>query len=269
MKSAILKLACISTLVGCSVQPNGQSSLRHDAKPAEKIKDVLLYVSGGFRSCERTNFEESAAPLYRELRSKGVLVRYIYSCYDQYSRLHMRVGVPVSGELKQVTADELRDEISLHHSYLESKTTYAIGHSYGGWMALEQAVALQSTAPFSGITIIDSISPIQCTTMTAAWSLAEQSTAIFEGEEGCLSSPVEWRTGTRGTSMIKNLKWFDNYYQTIDPLVHSGALAGASNNTVLYPKSTDGWGEAHRLIDNDHRVWSTFHEQVLKAAGLR
>ena len=267
MKTAILKLACLSTLVGCSVQPNDSTLAQEDA-PKEKIKDVLLYVSGGFRSCERTNFEESAAPLYRELRSNGVVVRYVYSCYDQYARLHMRVGVPVSGELKRVSADELRDELIRQNSYLESKTAYAIGHSYGGWMALEQSLALEDAAPFSGLTVIDVISPMQCTTLTALWSAAEQSTAIFEGEVGCLSSPDEWRVGDRGVRMIKNLKWLDNFYQTLDPLVHSGAIGGANNKVFSYPKTSDGWGEAHRLIDNDVRVWSVFRAQVLKAAGI-
>jgi pimeloyl-ACP methyl ester carboxylesterase len=227
-------------------------------------QDVVIYLSGGYRSCETLNFIDALEPVRDEIRGMGLSHRLVYSCYTQFRNLKFKSSY--RRELRPATLDEVTAEVEKQLLESTDQQLVVIGHSYGGWAGMEVLERLPDTRSADLLATIDAISPKHCGIGNVASTIAQTASGLGEGSAGCKQFPLDWPTErTRGLSQRSGSFW--NFYQTLDSTIHSGAAEGARNQVMIYRAADDqsGYGNVHRTIDNDPRVWNQLQERILQS----
>ena len=144
-----------------------------------------------------------------------------------------------SGKVIEEAPDTMIANVGQLLAGLGSSRVFLVGHSYGGWTAMESVLKLDSRSKVVGLITLDPISRTNCTP-------AE----FLSTGRGCLEAPADF--GATGLSAIAQRSgYWGNYYQTASPVLHSGPITGAQN--VLEPYSTDGVA-AHNQFLADQTV---------------
>ncbi len=239
-------------ILSCGKQPSdGQlSSLENPT-----VNDLVIFFSGGFNSCGDPEFPNIIGNILREYRASGVQLRYVAGCFNKSGTLFVRSSTNPHRDVEmdsQAAAIELRREILK----TQSKSLVAMGHSYGGWLAMTVAEGNADVAHIKTIITLDPISPSGCyPSVVAAALIGELATGVNMQARGCSTFPQDWPRSR--AQMLRNHTddWY-NFYQDRDSVVHSGAApATILNFNVPFGPEFAAFGNAHMAVDTDARVW--------------
>lgn len=181
----------------------------------------LLFGIGGRNSCSPSGNSPRAMSMYPWLEKVAAKqgLDLALACFDAQ-------GIPYfesEGKVEKLSPEEIGNRLLRQSSNLT-----VVGHSYGGWLALETVLRLEGVAR---LYTIDPISPFECNFV----------------------EPWRWLGCTRAPSHIpyhvisqKTVAWF-NFYQTSTPYLHSSEIPQAAN---IHIKS-----RGHTEIDESPEVW--------------
>ncbi len=210
------------------------------------LANTLVVVSGGYRSCAHSDAPDPLPriPKIQDIAPKahkvfGDNVTYLYSCYSgmhpDLRTIELQFSQDVSFKLRNQVylrfdnfnstrvLHDLFDFVAYHADRLDDPTIYLVGHSYGGWTAIQLAAHLFSrNKKVRGLELIDPINPIIC----AAPEMAKQlvlTTALLRTTSltGCQRAPL---IPTAVLNGLFSEGYWHNTYQTSFPFLHSGPI---------------------------------------------
>lgn len=224
----VSKLILLATLVGCGRLPS--ESHTKETEPPKKLRIVAM---GGRNSCQKLPpYSPKSMSMYAEIeRSIGQLspefdsVELLLACYRADGQLFyidskddtIRSGVP----------DDL--VAAIDHT---PATTLFVGHSYGGWLAMQTLLKSRVKA---ALYTIDAISPVNCAFRKPQRWL------------GCMKAP----TDVPYQDVAQKTFYWGNFFQTSTMYLHSSEIPHASRNQHLS-------GVSHTTIDNSQDIWADF-----------
>jgi len=218
---------------------------------ATPSSDVLFIVMGGRTSCGSSDPEPTGLAMYanftgmlKDLKSRlpERNFHFLVSCFNS--------DAPPDGEALFITSEQptvtqtgnaeaMRSQIETFAASKEGMTTFVIGHSYGGWLAMYLGQNLKLSRPIDGLFTIDPISP-ECGPLGYILGAAE-----------CHEAPTDLDNAT----IRKQTKQWTNFYQDQDGWLHSSEIAEADNVHLQYRGQ-------HTQIDVDPRTWSGISDKV-------
>lgn len=227
--------------------------------PSKKIFALLLM--GGYTSCNGgetidaldQNMSDLGAGVKSSLKlSEGEELRVLMSCYDAdpgriyYSWEHEKKTQETRSIDRWV---EVIGGFLLQKDAREKVRVGIVGHSYGGWTAMQVAAKIinlkNERLDLVGLVTLDPISRVDC---TPAGFIA--ATLSGQSQPGCQRAPTDM--GSKELETIKKgTKWV-NYYQTAVTVLHSGPIEGLENKKKNY--QGDGL-DAHIEFINDESVY--------------
>ncbi len=201
------------------------------------VRTPVVAFFGGYTSCGtsdsgdpanqdlKTFFDATQKALKQKL---GVEPKFLLTCYTlAYESVRYRMTGEEGVKDKLIAGMEADFEDLL--GTLENPEVLMVGHSYGGWTAMDMALKLPPGAKLKGIVTLDPISHEDCVTNDVIAS-------GFEAVPGCTRAPTDF-----GDEKIKSLseaaEWL-NYYQDQVSFLHSGEIKGAKN----FKRQYDGTG---------------------------
>ena len=159
-------------------------------------------------------------------------------------------------ELRSGSRDEFYSAVRDLIESTENARPTIVGHSYGGWNALQLMLNLGSLGVRELITI-DPISPEGCT----PFNILRGNIPGRNGAPGCLQAPADVGSAARQNIARATTTW-TNFFQTDFGFLHSGPMAEATANRLL--NYGDDVVNAHSAIDNDPRVWEVIEKPILE-----
>lgn len=236
----------------------------------------LFVVMGGWGSCGRDSLWGSLTPtetgmyqpaqrLFRQAQAKtGQSSHWIVSCFGMYSS---RVYVVTSADPKKVYSASVATflaYIKRESQRAGGRALFLVGHSHGGWLAMQAAHSLRQVRTIPLLVTIDPISRTRCTPsrMVAAYF---RSATQLRPEPGCTNSPPDISLGQQA-EIRKAVGWWGNFYQSQSPLLHSSFIGSAHDNKMLnFDVSSWSAYKAHVNIGSDARVWAEIERLTLQA----
>lgn len=224
----VSKLILLATLVGCGRLPG--ESRTQESTASGRLRIVAM---GGRNSCQKIPpYSPKSMSMYAEIeRSLDHLtpqfdsVELLLACYRADGELFYTSSK--DDTIRRGEPDDLVEALEPTPA-----TTLVVGHSYGGWLAMQ---TLLKTRTQAALFTIDAISPTNCS----------------------FNKPQRWLGCTRAPTDIpyhevaqKTFYW-GNFFQTSTRYLHSSAIPHAHRNQHLS-------GVGHTTIDNDQDIWADF-----------
>jgi pimeloyl-ACP methyl ester carboxylesterase len=248
---------------------NKTSSLKGD------VQSLLIVASGGFSSCGRGGAEAPNDPrktalvpfvenLAKTARASGVAkVATAVTCFSQRLIAPTDTIFYVLSSAPSVVRSGSRQEFNQALAAITaeepSTRTMLIGHSYGGWSVLQQALNLDSRVQITSLTTIDPISAVNCKPVTFLFGDGTSTNT----EPGCQTAPADLTAAER-LQIKRRVPIWNNYFQTDFQLLHSSAMPEASANTKLNFSNTPL--RAHTAIQSDAVIWRELENQIAQAS---
>lgn len=203
----------------------------------------VLAFFGGYTSCglgdtgdplqqPLSDFFERALAAVKE--KTGQQPKYLIACYTlAYESVIYRFSGDSQSRNKLIAGMENDFEDFLGE--LDHPEILMVGHSYGGWTAMDIVQKLPPGTKIKGLVTLDPISHADCNLST------------FGGAE-CKRAPQDF--GEEGLKEIKDktAQWL-NYWEDGSTTLHSGEIAGAQNVKRTYPGS--GFGPHNAFLSDD------------------
>lgn len=279
------------TLVSCrSVQQSEQASLVKDDEAQRR--PVVFVVSGGFSSCGSVDADQRRDGAWRTWGNPGAMdmiraldpVRdqykqqfghdsaFVISCYNGKSSDYIYFFSSADRKLRYTKWRELNPIYDEVNRFSTTHDVIVVGHSYGGWLAMNVAKNINVERRRALFTI-DPISPNNCAQFSYARGAAA-STFGGSGVQGCTEFPGDLDTNFTGAIKAAFGRW-NHFYQTQYGPIHSNVLNNTGDggnvdvknggNGMRISFGSGGWfGGAHTEIDTHRDVW----DRVKDAAGV-
>jgi hypothetical protein len=135
------------------------------------------------------------------------------------------------------------------------RVTHVIGHSYGGWNAMQLVKGANSGLTLASLTTIDPISPVNC----RPTNIMINNDPNEAGQTACKEAPSDVTISER-LGIAKKAGSWNNFYQTENITLHSSAMPEAAVNRLV--KNDSGTGNAHIAISNNSIVWDSVMRNV-------
>ena len=152
---------------------------------------------------------------------------------------------------------------------------YFVGHSWGGWLAMQVVKQLGDRVKVGGLITVDPISPDYCSISDYLSAIADW--GMGDAIAGCLVAPPDVAPSFRASLVrILGRNWF-HYYQLDFPFLHSTAFDGAhqpagsfdmSSFLSIFPGGSRASMFAHAEIAFLSAVWTTAEQLMLNDLGL-
>jgi hypothetical protein len=264
--SYTLMLAILLSSSGCNTSESELSALESETAP-------LLVLSGGFGSCgvgsqagqdtpdPRTmDVNKNLKKIVTDLESNGVKnVATAISCFPI-------ALVGASRSVYYVTSDEPEVvKLGIRQDFYDAveklaksgvpRVTHVIGHSYGGWNAMQLVKGASNGLTLASLTTIDPISPVNC----RPTNIMINNDPNEAGQTACKEAPSDV-TNSERLGIAKKAGSWNNFYQTDNITLHSSAMPEAGINKLV--KYDSGSGNAHIAISNNSIVWDSVLRNV-------
>ncbi len=240
-----------------SVDDSGEGAWDDGLQPEEPTGPYtpVLVVLGGYTSCGKTAvtkpdpIDQMMTPLFAALRDfitkdSERPPAYVLSCYNLNANEVTYELSTDAGKAKTDTLDTLREDIRAVAAAVEQPRLFIIGHSYGGWTAMDLVMRLPKDLAIGGFVTLDPISKVTCTPKSFVSHIADK-----DGS-GCREPPSDFAP-SQISGLAKRVRHWGNYYQVSSKVLHSGPLNGADNNVRAY----EGTGFApHNALVTDPEV---------------
>jgi len=153
---------------------------------------------------------------------------YLLSCYSvDYLSVRFTLST-VKDKIYNDTVDGMLNEWEGQLAQLTNPVVYIVGHSYGGWTAMDTALKLDSRFRLGGLATLDPISKVDCTPDKFLSGVFD-----FGGSEGCQRAPTDFGDAELATLAKRAGIWL-NFYENQSDLLHSSAIAQAQNTQRQY-----------------------------------
>ena len=248
-------------------KPESADNAIKPTTPAPREKNALFIVMGGFGSCRFDDNkiltigpnEMEMAKAFRlnfsDLESRGFRVQTIQSCFDMFNADKVRYVLSsnpttIRYESLNTYAADVADAIKAQ----PNRSTYFMGHSYGGWLTMRTALKNRQSFKYAGLFTIDPISRMQCSSLTYLATIFN-----FDGKPsnvatypGCDSAPMDFTADATDLLRRSTNSW-TNIYQSDFKYLHSSPIANAGSNVEFqYPLDIN----PHTTIARDPKVWA-------------
>ncbi len=277
---AVWLLACIAA---CGVDRTSQFG--SDERAVERAP-VLVSLSG-FGSCRKdelgswtprgSDVEVQARAVIRELDSYDKPWAWVRACFDRDGHYYYASQSSRDGQSQIVSTSQARDlraltaRVVAESERLHDGRVYLIGHSHGGWLAMQLILKLPKHVPVGVLTTIDPISVLNC---RGGGELAWNS---FGYGSGCQEAPSDITRGQR-QYIIERLggdtRHWAHYYQRQFTPLRSNAFVGEPQpgfSRDVSPFFAYGGAKsafnAHAAIDNLGLIWYGFTRRILEDLG--
>ena len=219
-------------MIGC-----GRTSTESGMSAASASNRLLIVAMGGRNSCEKVApYSPKTMSMYTEVQKALDKLSPHYARTDILASCFRGDGqlFYIDSLLADVKKGDMRDIASLMDS--TQATVVVIGHSYGGWLAMQ--TLLHARLKVSLFTI-DPISPVNCAFLKPQNWL------------GCIKAPTDIPYD------IVAQRTFDwhNFFQTSTRYLHSSEIPQARKNIYLS-------GSGHTTIDNHQAIWQAFVDNL-------
>jgi len=170
------------------------------------------------------------------ISTRGVRAKTIASCYESGSTASYRVSSDPE-TLGQIAPEQYAALIQ--REYVQGNPLFIIGHSHGGWTALQSTLDLGGRIAVNQLYSIDPISRVHC-----------RPPAIF----GCESFPADIGRNEQAAIAANSGQWI-NSWQNRTLYLHSGKAQQADANHK--------YDVGHTSIDTHDPVWDQIENQIL------
>lgn len=227
------------------------------SKSVASTSKALFVILGGWNSCSMGGFFDSGAEFLKAELKRGVSYRFIASCYAKLDDAVYYISSENVTDLIATTPQKFSATVNYKAEFTATKNIYALGHSYGGWLAMNLARYLPHSAMLKGLVTLDPISKINCTPTQLFGSYMRSQLEPWP-HAGCVEAPSDF-TASERASISSRAGFWQNFYQNASVYLHSSNIVGAKNYFVYYDfTSIFEIFDAHRTIDSDVRVWNNF-----------
>jgi hypothetical protein len=244
----------------------------------------VVVITGGYDSCTRDragnvspfggNFNGEGVRFVNQMQEKFATiergVRWVFFCFDKQGTLYVQDSSDNAVEGSDMwDVNFLIDRIE-RQSENYQRPVYVIGHSHGGWLAMQIALSLRQPLVGGYLATIDPISFIECNAATFADALL----GGWGQLEPCRRAPQDM--GSWGVNQIKKMipggSW-RHYYQTNFLPLHSGPMHGPDKSLDMSPFLSLNAGvastiNAHVRIANLSSVWIGLRLSLERDFGL-
>lgn len=232
-----------------------------DTETGVKTTPVLAFF-GGYTSCGtgdtgdpfkqdlKAFFDGAMAKLEAKL---GAEPKFVITCYTlSYESILYRI----SGEegVKDKLIEGMESDFEDFLGTLENPELFLVGHSYGGWTAMDVAIKRSPGVKVKAIVTLDPISHTDCTTNDVI-------EAAFNPIPGCTRAPEDF-SPEKIKALAEDAGEWLNYWQDKVSFLHSGEIKGAKNFKLDY----EGTGfEPHNAFLFDEAVGKEISALVEKS----
>jgi pimeloyl-ACP methyl ester carboxylesterase len=239
-------------------------AFRNEARAFSGAVKAVLTVSGGWNSCSSGQLFDRTAEFLRAELKRGVKYKIVASCYGKTSdSVYFLTSENVS-DLIESTPAGLAQVIGAKTTDTESKGAFIVGHSHGGWLAMNLAWYLPKSATLKGLATLDPISKTNCTPYDVVGSYLRSQWSMWP-HQGCIEAPSDF-TAAELAVISKRAPFWQNFFQDSAPYLHSSGIHGAKNFYLYYEvNSILEIFDPHRSVDSDDRSWNKFGPLI--AAG--
>ena len=230
-------------LAGCGTQ---------SASHTESLTNLpLMILAGGNQSCgdldlNRIPFTMDMYERFHLLVSQvadkvGAEPTFFITCYAENLDMYYFTNGTKAGTL--IDLDAYWDIVKQAVKDKKPERTLVVGHSYGGWQAMEMVMAMPGTLPKVDLVTVDPISKAKCH-YYSPWE--------------CSHFPSDIDASDRATIAKQTDSW-TNIWQDKTTWLHSGPVDEADSNPKL--------DVAHTAINTDPRTWTTIDTMFLSHFG--
>jgi pimeloyl-ACP methyl ester carboxylesterase len=257
----------------------------------------IILVLGGYQSCPLSRelvvmptagtiakMEPGITALKSDFeRAHGQTPKFLFACYTgilrdmTLDRLELWISYQSNFGSKQVhklRSSGIRDRSAISPLYrtvsdfvdpLSNPKIYIVGHSYGGWSAIQVAQELGDRGfHVSGLTTIDPINPVLCKPRALAGNILSSGSAPL----GCLTAPSDF-----DSRIFQHVSWWRNFYQKQTTILHSDAI----QQLEFYNPGTDrksdfgnslirknGNIDVHSALAHDENIWKWVASAIIR-----
>lgn len=224
----MIRLGMLILLAGCG-SPASHSAL----KETSQLRRLVVVAMGGRNSCQKgMPYSPKSMSMYPDVQRAAtqLSVHYgqtdvILSCFRGDGQLFY-----LESPESEVKVGEPQDLVSMLDG--TQATVMLVGHSYGGWLAMQTLVRARLKA---FLFTIDPISPVNCAFRRPQRWL------------GCTKAPTDIPYDVVAQ---KTFRW-QNFFQRSTRYLHSSEIPQANANILLN-------GVGHTTIDNNEDIWRDF-----------
>lgn len=243
----------------------------------ESAPNPVIVTMGGFNSCEVIDGVKTPEGGERwvkseELTSKfaGAKELWLRSCYDKWGNIHYISSLDPS-DIRTTHNDDLAGYLSRLTALTEQgrNPVFLIGHSHGGWLAMEIARRLPEWVRVMSLTTNDPISPRHCTPVNYIAAIASPSASGI-ALAGCRQAPADMNENIRSSILARmpGRGWRHYYQRNFLPLSSSPFTGDAQphlsqdlSSFLSFRGVLPSWN-AHTGIDQLTIVWHSFEVSI-------
>lgn len=223
--------------------------------------EALVVIFGGWNSCNGnpngSNIYKKAAQFGNEQRVLGNQFRFIASCYGKVSSSVYFTTASEPRKVYEGDVDTLVKAIHFEASQINTKIVYLVGHSHGGWLAMQSALKMASSIEIRGLATLDPISRLDCNVTKFAKAYF-RSAFDLKPEPGCTRAPQDI-TSAQYERIAARVGWWKNIFEVDSVFLHSSTIHHSDNTMLDYVVgSIFEIFKPHLRIDADTRGWSEF-----------
>ncbi len=246
-------------------------NLVHNRLAASISKKAFFSIHGGYASCSRNSPEgidvhRAFVQTVDFLELHDIRFEFVVSCFPKSgNKLYYIDSRDIDYTFKMRVAEFPTWMLGRLEQSEDPISYFVAGHSHGGWLALKIASQLSLDIPLVGILTLDPISRVNCKTPITQ-DMSPQSAAsgfLSSYYQECLRAPTDISLEDY-QAIVDRTGWFENYYQTAAPYLHSSPIEGADN--VHVKESVRGLFDIfgpHVRIDSNAEAWGAFQMNVL------
>jgi len=228
-----------------------------------KKYEAVLAVFGGWNTCGDgplgTDIFRRAAQMLKRRAAEGRHFRIVAACFGKTSRLHY-YSSSVSETVAVGEAEDVRRVIEDQTRLVAGRSVRVVGHSYGGWLALQTASRLSLSVNVKAVATIDPISKINCTPLVLARSYLRSQFSL-RPHAGCTEAPSDMPSSVVN-SVATRVSWWGNFFENDSAFLHSNKMLGAENHLIDYHVGNLlEIFSPHNDIDSDDRVWNVVEQK--------
>lgn len=241
---------------------------------SDRLPETLLVLIGGHSSCAPGPLGQvMVKPFFamrRDLLNSGHTTSFLLSCYGPLSYQAYTQRSHDLGHTRTVDNDTVIDLVIAEARQTSKKQVAIIGHSYGGWLALQIALALPTDLKLLSLTTIDPISQKVCRRHNLG--IRTVSAALGDDvEAACQRFPDDVDQMQRAR-LAEGALW-RNYFQKQTTLLRSGPVSEAQTNTLVDQShgriclNPPIWRRLARDIVEDRRPIDPDHSEKMFSSG--
>jgi hypothetical protein len=264
--------------------PERSSSVTNPEIPQERSREVIsrvvsgvpvLVTIGGWNSCAATDQNPVPNPYgmnhyanFSKMKDRiaeqtSRPIRFVAACFTASMNKVRYLSSSAPTTLREGPVTQLYEEIDRQVSEAGG-LAFINGHSYGGWYAMQAALALPDSVKIALLSTMDPISPETCKLTDMSHTVS----ALVEmrlppPNPGCNSSPADVTAEQKNKIRSRVTHW-ENFFQVdFFKVLHATSIPEAHGNTEYqypFPASING----HIKMGLDEKVWLDWSARVYK-----